>query len=71
MDPVSLAHGTQVRTFAVEDDGCTIVVTTTDTAQPDLPAHVGYEACESEAEAHAVLAKFLHDAERQGWVPAG
>ncbi len=71
MEPFALAHGTQVRTFAVEDDGCTIVVTTTDSAQADRPPHVGYEACESHAEAEGVLAKLVHDLERQGWEPVG
>ncbi|WP_062290916.1 hypothetical protein [Demequina phytophila] len=71
MEPFALAHGTQVRTFSVDDDGCTIVATTTDTAQPDRPPHVGYEACESDAEAQAVLNKLVHDLQRQGWMPVG
>ncbi|WP_062465238.1 hypothetical protein [Demequina soli] len=71
MEPFALSHGTQVRTFAVEDDGCTIVLTTTDTSQPERPPHVGYEVCESDAEAQAVLNKLVHDLERQGWLPVG
>ncbi|WP_062313102.1 hypothetical protein [Demequina rhizosphaerae] len=71
MEPLSLAHGTQVRTFSVEDDGCTIVITTTDSSQPDRPPHQGWEVCESEAEAEGVLRKLVHDLERQGWQPVG
>ena len=71
MEPFALTHGTQVRTVSLEDDGCTIVITTTDTASPEVPAHVGYEVCESDAEAQAVLTKLVHDLERQGWTPLG
>ncbi|WP_296665781.1 hypothetical protein [Demequina sp.] len=69
MEPFALTLGTQVRTFSLEDDGGTIVITTSDTAHPGVPGHVGYEVCESDAEAQAVLGKLVFDLERQGWEP--
>lgn len=71
MEPFAYTLGTQVRTFSLEDDGATIVITTTDTARPDAPPHVGYEVCESDAEAEGVLNKFVHDLARQGWTELG
>ncbi len=63
-----MSHDTQVKVFHVEDNGATVVVTSTDTAQPDRPAQVAYEQCENEEESTAVLNKFVFDLQRQGWV---
>lgn len=59
--------GTQVKVFDTENEGSTLVTTTSDTAHPDRPAHVGYEQCENDAEAQAVLQKWVFDLQRQGW----
>ncbi|WP_144276241.1 hypothetical protein [Demequina sp. NBRC 110053] len=67
MEPFSMTHGTQVKVFHTEDDGTTLVTTTTDTAHPERPPHVGYEQCENESEVEAVLQKFVFDLERRGW----
>lgn len=67
MEPFSMTLDTQVKVFALEDDGATIVTTTTDSAHPERPAHTGYEQCENESEAQAVLQKWVFDLQRQGW----
>lgn len=67
MDPFSMTLGTQVKVFSLEDDGTTVVVTSTDTALPHQSPAVAYEVCESDAEAAAVVQKFVFDLERQGW----
>lgn len=67
MEPFSMKHGTQVKVFHLEDNDATVVVTTTDTAQPDAPPQVQYEQCENDAESTAVVQKFVFDLQRQGW----
>ncbi|GIG53932.1 hypothetical protein [Demequina activiva] len=67
MEPFSMTLGTQVKAFHLEDNDATVVITTTDTAHPERPAHVGYESCENESESQAVVQKFVFDLQRQGW----
>ncbi len=62
-----MSRATEVKVFHVEDNGSTVVVTTTDTAYPERPAQVAYEQCENEEESTAVLNKFVFDLQRQGW----
>ncbi|PKQ27061.1 MAG: hypothetical protein CVT64_01015 [Actinobacteria bacterium HGW-Actinobacteria-4] len=67
MEPFSMTKGTEVKVFSLEDNDATIVVATTDTAQPERPALMQYEQCESDEESAAVVQKFVFDLQRQGW----
>ncbi len=62
-----MTQGTLVKVFHTEDEGATLVTTTTDTAHPERPPHVAYEQCENESESNAVLQKWVFDLQRQGW----
>ena len=62
-----MTKGTQVKVFSLENNDATLVVATSDTAQPDAPAQMQYEACEDDAESQAVVQKFVFDLQRQGW----
>lgn len=68
MEPFSMTKGTGVKVFSLENNDATVVVTTTDTAHPEAPPRLQYEACENDAESQAVVQKFVFDLERQGWV---
>lgn len=70
MEPFSMVLGTRITTVSLDDDDMTVVTTTTDTAMPDAAPRVSYEACESDAEASALVQKFAFDLERQGWTMA-
>lgn len=67
MEPFSMTKGTEVKVFSLEDNDATVVVTTTDTAQPEVPARMQYEQCENDSESTAVVQKFVFDLQRQGW----
>lgn len=62
-----MTNGTGVKVFSLENNDATIVVATTDTSRPDVPAQMQYEECENDAESQAVLQKFIFDLQRQGW----
>lgn len=67
MEPFSMTKGDAVKVFSLEDNDSLLVIATTDTGRPDVPARMQYEQCESDAEAAAVVQKFVFDLERQGW----
>lgn len=62
-----MTKGTDVKVFSLENNDATIVVATTDSAHPDVPARLQYEECENESESQAVIQKFVFDLQRQGW----
>lgn len=67
MEPFSMAKGTLVKVFHLEDNDATVVISTTDSAHPDAEPSVQYEQCENDAESTAVVQKFVFDLQRQGW----
>ncbi|WP_062210826.1 MULTISPECIES: hypothetical protein [Demequina] len=67
MEPFSMTKGTEVKVFSLENNDATLVVATSDTARPDVPARMQYEECENDAESTAVVQKFVFDLQRQGW----
>lgn len=62
-----MSNGTQIKVFSLENNDSTVVVATSDTSRPEVPARMQYEECENDAESTAVVQKFVFDLQRQGW----